>query len=128
MNTIKRKKIDSAKLDLYRNSIGSLCSIDLIDIKDISALSGEDMNKFIEWCSYVRSSPFYDIILKHFIIRIEHFVATKAEDFQEVQNERATIQGLTLLTELFERYSREYDERKKKQMKFDKNKAFTPVS
>lgn len=112
-------------LDMFRKLVGT---VQMSDVKEFDALTGQDRINFLNYCNLVYGNPFFIMIIKHLIF--EHVVkaAMESRDTDEMLVNRASANGVKITQDFFAKYHREFvKEFEKDPESFEKEKAFEPV-
>lgn len=105
-----------------------LKGVQLRDIKFLDTLTGQDRLEFLTYCSLVAENPwFHQLFPTLFFDQL--LAASNSGNFDEVSFHRSTTNGIQLVKELFEKYSRQYTTEYGggKPEDFDPSKPFSPV-
>jgi hypothetical protein len=92
--------------DLLREQ---LKGIDLSHITEFDKLEGNDHRKFCKYAFTTFNSPFFKEIVKNLVYAQVLFSVNHAANYDETTFGRATVNGVSLMEELFAKYAREYE-------------------
>lgn len=117
-----QEKLEKNNRDLLRELLGGL---KLSDVTLLDSLSSEDRKQLCQYCFGVVNNPFYRLLGKDLTLQTMQHVAVSTKDFQEDLFNRATINGIQMLGELFEKYAAEWEAKYAvKTQEFDRFKPF----
>ena len=120
-----KEDYDSDILDLQRKI---LKGVQIKNVKYLEILSGQDRIEFLRYCSEMVGSKWFPLIFPELFFA-QLLASANAENYDEVCFHRATINGIKLVKDFFEKYERQYKEEfEKEESKHDPNKAFESVS
>lgn len=119
------KKADTI-IKLYRELMSG---VTLEEVKLPTITDGDEYKKFCSYCDSVYSNPYFDLIKKQLLLAQVSKTAIDSKSYDEVQFGRAVINGLSLVDEIFGKYSREFNEKfNQNKEDFDSNRGFSSVS
>jgi hypothetical protein len=123
---LTEEEYQSEVLDIHRKLLGG---VQLINIDFPTKLTGEDRLKFLKFCSMVANDEWFEKIFSALHWPHIEYAATKAPDYNVVTFNRATANGISLVKEFFQKYSRVYtNEYMKNDDEFDRTKPFEPLN
>lgn len=112
-------------LDLFRKLVGTA---QISDVKEFDALEGQDRINFLNYCNFVASNGYFQMIIKHLIFEEVVKAAMESRDMDQLLVNRASANGIKLVQDFFAKYQREFvKEFEKDPEQFEKDKAFEPV-
>lgn len=121
-----RKKIKNPR-DLYRDL---MTGITLQDVQLPSMIKDpEEYRKFCKYCNNVYTSPEFKLIESQLMLAQISKTAIDSTDAEQLNFGRAVLNGLALVSELFKKYSQEFEENFTGQhADFDEGKSFESVT
>ncbi len=99
---------------LGEQSIIKLCreqlqGLQLDEVKVYDDLTEEEKLAFAQYCFGVYNSKFFKTLIKYLVDAQIHFSIRRAESWIQTLFGRATINGISLIDECFEKYARKFE-------------------
>lgn len=121
MNELRRKLAEW----LYPVDMAALTRKNLDNIKVgsqyLEGLTQDDYKSFLSDANVIFTRPVFDAVISHLANMQVEYVAKEAQDLRQVDFGRASINGIALVREEFERLKSLYESTIKPEEKYDKH-------